>query len=211
TNAPATDIAAFALDVLDGRVEPDTAAALPDVLICTHGARDVCCGGAGMKFATEFASAHPELVVWRTSHLGGHRFAPTALTLPDGNLWAYCDEPLLAGILDRSVDVGSAAAHHRGCSAAPTAAQLVERAALLAEGWPLLDCTRMTGVDARSKDDGGGHDAWCEVRRPDGTGARYAGRVTVNRVVHVPPCGGTDLTDKARDYRLDNLTITPLA
>ena len=37
--------------------------------------------------------------MWRCSHTGGHRFAPTAITVADGRAWAYADADLLEGVL----------------------------------------------------------------------------------------------------------------
>ncbi|HEV7762737.1 MAG TPA: sucrase ferredoxin, partial [Acidimicrobiales bacterium] len=48
-----------------------------DVLVCTHGRRDVCCGSDGMRTYAQLAAlALPGVRLWRTSHTGGHRFAP---------------------------------------------------------------------------------------------------------------------------------------
>lgn len=198
----------LAVAALDGRSEPDPSLALPHVLVCSHGARDVCCGSFGTHLAADLSKVRPDVRVWRTSHLGGHRFAPTALTLPDGNVWAFLDVDLLAGILDRTADPAVAAQHYRGNSAARPEAQLAERSALAAEGWSLLEATRTTGADQRGP--GEAHAAWCEVRHPDGTGARYAGRVVVNRQVHLPPCGSTDANKAYHDLRIDDLVVTPL-
>ena len=61
----------------------------PQVLVCTHGSRDRCCGVLG---GVIFAQLKNQLnmmlpdAVWQVSHLGGHRFAPTALCLPLGLL-----------------------------------------------------------------------------------------------------------------------------
>lgn len=67
-------------------------------LVCTHGRRDRCCSlhGTGV-FAGLAAKRNQE--VWQCSHLGGHRFAATALHLPSGYLWGRLgadDAPLLA-------------------------------------------------------------------------------------------------------------------
>lgn len=66
------------------------ALAEPVYLVCTHGARDRCCAKWGMpvfqrlcQLAGEGAPAR----VWQASHLGGHRFAPVVLTLPDGYVY----------------------------------------------------------------------------------------------------------------------------
>lgn len=55
----------------------------PQILVCTNGKRDVCCALHGVALLRSLAAANvPGL--WETTHLGGHRFAPTLLTLPEG-------------------------------------------------------------------------------------------------------------------------------
>jgi hypothetical protein len=112
-----------------------------DVLICTHGARDACCGSMGTRLwrAAEHAGAN----VWRTSHTGGHRFAPTAVTFPDGNYWAHLDPDLLAGIVSRSLSPRVAAKHLRGCAALAPPLQVADRAVFAARGWDWLACARI--------------------------------------------------------------------
>lgn len=60
----------------------------PILLVCTHAKRDVCCAIKGRPIAQKLA-ADPSLadLVWETSHLGGHRFAATAVQLPHG--WVH--------------------------------------------------------------------------------------------------------------------------
>jgi hypothetical protein len=55
-------------------------------LVCTHGARDRCCAKWGVSLWEALRKREGERV-WQCSHLGGHRFAPTALALPSGLLW----------------------------------------------------------------------------------------------------------------------------
>jgi hypothetical protein len=62
------------------------------------------------------AEAERHVLVWRTSLTGGHRFAPTALLLAEGTLWADLDLDLLVGVSDRSLDVDEAARLYRGCA-----------------------------------------------------------------------------------------------
>jgi hypothetical protein len=55
----------------------------PLYLICTNARRDPCCARLGLpayKVMVNQAGSR----VWQCSHLGGHRFAPTALFLPHG-------------------------------------------------------------------------------------------------------------------------------
>lgn len=110
-----------------------------DVLVCGHGRRDACCGSAGVALAGQFREAgvgdpgaDGPVRVWRTSHLGGHRFAPTALTFPDGYAWAHLGPSDLAGLgTGRPVPLGSC----RGWSAVGAGpAQVADREGLALVG-----------------------------------------------------------------------------
>jgi hypothetical protein len=62
----------------------------PLLLVCTHGRRDRCCAVDGRALALSVVDAG-EQQVWECSHLGGHRFAPTALVLPTGYAYGRLD------------------------------------------------------------------------------------------------------------------------
>lgn len=53
--------------------------------VCTNGRRDQCCARSGVGLARSLAEQHPDQI-WECSHLGGHRFAPTALLWPTGQV-----------------------------------------------------------------------------------------------------------------------------
>lgn len=55
----------------------------PLILVCTHGRRDRCCAIAGVPVFRALHARQPQMV-WQTSHLGGHRFAATAVVFPAG-------------------------------------------------------------------------------------------------------------------------------
>lgn len=55
-------------------------------LVCTHGSRDRCCAKWGMPIFDALREHDPGRV-WQSSHLGGHRFAPTLVALPVGLMW----------------------------------------------------------------------------------------------------------------------------
>jgi hypothetical protein len=125
-----------------------------DVLVCSHGARDRCCGSLGTTLhAGAGARSRSDLHLHRTSHLGGHRFAPTAVLLPSGTAWAWLDDALLGAILDRRVPPAALAGHYRGSLAMPhPAAQVVEGAVFAAVGWDWLDHGREGSVVAEEGD-----------------------------------------------------------
>ncbi len=56
----------------------------PMVLVCTHGRRDVCCARLGRPLALLLDEQLPGQV-WETTHVGGDRFAPNVVSLPDGS------------------------------------------------------------------------------------------------------------------------------
>jgi hypothetical protein len=60
-----------------------TALARPVWLVCTHGRRDRCCARLGVPVWQALTDLGTE-DVWQCSHLGGHRFAATAVHLPSG-------------------------------------------------------------------------------------------------------------------------------
>ena len=67
----------------------------PLLLICTHDERDACCGLDGTALLE--AVSGPD--VFACSHLGGHRFAPTALVLPTGYLYGRLDPSSARAVL----------------------------------------------------------------------------------------------------------------
>ena len=110
-----------------------------DVLVCTHGSHDQCCARYGNPFYTQakrvVRSVDGDLQVWRCSHLGGHRFAPTAITFPDGRSYAKLDSLSLKSILSRSGAIELIEPIYRGSSLIPVELQVLERSLLLKFGW----------------------------------------------------------------------------
>jgi hypothetical protein len=72
-----------AADALIAASPPSSEPPQPLILVCAHGVHDVCCALRGRPVALELASRWPELV-WECSHIGGDRFAPNVVLLPDG-------------------------------------------------------------------------------------------------------------------------------
>jgi hypothetical protein len=71
------------LDLLNTEI-PEVAG--PQYFVCTNAKRDLCCA----KFGRPTYAALHKLIpnrVWQTTHVGGHRYAPNILTLPDANMY----------------------------------------------------------------------------------------------------------------------------
>lgn len=62
----------------------------PLILVCTHGVHDVCCALRGRPVALALAARWPDLV-WECTHIGGDRFAPNVVMLPDGFYYGNLD------------------------------------------------------------------------------------------------------------------------
>jgi hypothetical protein len=178
-------IAAQALDLVmtfDGDPVRGT-----DVLICGHGRRDVCCGSKGTALAAKLGRIPDALGdgvrLWRTSHLGGHRFAPTALVLPDATSWAFLDATALTQIVTRAAPPSGFSGCYRGCTGLANApAQAVERAVLCEAGWRVLDRPRRA-IQAL------GGEVTFEIREANGSLSAWRAIVTEGRRLPVASCG----------------------
>jgi hypothetical protein len=98
------------------------------LLVCTNSRRDRCCATFGRPLSAALAAMAPIAVVqtevWETSHLGGHRFAPTYVSLPDGYLFGGADA------------VFATTEACRGRTSLPPPAQVAELAVLRRHGEP---------------------------------------------------------------------------
>lgn len=110
-----------------------------DILICTHGSHDQCCARYGNPFYVQskrmVKSLNADVQVWRCSHFGGHRFAPTAITFPDGRVYARLNSFALKAILSRIGPMDFIESTYRGSSLLPSELQTLERSLLLRFGW----------------------------------------------------------------------------
>jgi hypothetical protein len=118
-----------------------------DLLVCTHGAEDACCGTFGFPLYRSLrqhyaAQSDGHLRVWRVSHIGGHRFAPTMLDFPLGPCWAHLDAETLDMVVRRQGPVERLRCHYRGLSGWDFFEQVAEREAFLQEGWAWTDYTK---------------------------------------------------------------------
>lgn len=171
-----------------------------EVLVCSHGARDRCCGGPGTRLAIEVRAALPDVRIRRTSHLGGHRFAPTALTLPDGRMWAFLDAEVLAGIVRRDVAPGEAREFYRGNVALDPWAQVVEGAVLEERGWSVADFDELTGTSETDGDRATVALTWST----EGTSDERTDVVEIARRYPVLQCGlaPTDAKKQSAEYAI---------
>jgi hypothetical protein len=167
-----------------GRAEGSSASS---AFICTHGGRDACCGASGTRLFEAARSAGYATRVWRTSHTGGHRFAPTALVFPEGTAWAHLTPELLAGILDRSAPVEECVPRFRGCAGLDgPQVQVVDREGFARHGWTWFDGRRLAEVVSRDE-----HRVAVRLvyELADGVSGCFRAEVDAHRMLPVPTCG----------------------
>jgi hypothetical protein len=153
-----------------------------DVLVCTHGTRDSCCGRRGAGLAAELAAAgfRAGVNLWRTSHMGGHRFAPTFMVLPQGTVWGFADADLVTRVVHQAGDFADVAAQYRGCGGLDgPQVQALEVEVLRRVGWRLLQTHRTGSFDGTTA-----QLTWQE----DGHAVAWSGQVGRGRTLPAPAC-----------------------
>jgi len=123
----------------------------PLLLVCSNSKRDQCCAIEGRPLATELAITSAGRV-WEASHLGGHRFAPTAVLLPHGLVHGRLDtssgERILATSATGRIDL--ATLRGRSCWSGPgQAAEVHVRETFGLDGLDdVIDVIEHVGPDA---------------------------------------------------------------
>ena len=110
------------------------------LLICTHSGRDQCCAVLGRRLMGETMDRlerHERATVWEASHIGGHRFAPTALSLPSGTVYGRLDLDDVLRIRADDEQRILSTRNYRGRSAFPQPLQVAEIA--IREATQILD------------------------------------------------------------------------
>lgn len=192
--------------VLDARCDDEGSPAPPDAVVCGHGRRDRCCGRLGVRLEVAARDRPRDVRLRRCSHLGGHRFAPTAMTMADGRMWAHLDETsldLLDGRLPTAADLTR---HYRGSTALEPWAQAAEREIVMRLGaqWPTCNLEQVCSTAA-------GDDSWAvqlRWRTPDGSRSRATVNVRAGGSIPTPVCGQPiDAAVKSsREYIVSDVT-----
>ena len=128
-----------------------------DFLICTHGSHDKCCARYGNPFYRQALKLKSELGwenarFWQASHIGGHRFAPTAIGFPDGRYYGGLDGDSISAIVQQAGDIRCFEKVYRGWGILPRKVQVLERQLLLERGWDWFNA-RVESEILREDDD----------------------------------------------------------
>ena len=151
-----------------------------EVAICAQGSHDICCGADGMRLVGQLDAVRPWVTVRKVSHTGGHRYAPTGLTFPDGRMWGFVSTEEMAAILDRDGSPSSVSDRCRGWMGTDGVGQVAERAVFaFIDDWSVDDVPRSVHTEA----EGDGWDCTVEL-----AGRSFAVRVEAGRSVPTIAC-----------------------
>ena len=181
-----------------------------DLLVCTHGRRDAACGKLGYGLYETLRRRYAEasggrLRVWRTSHLGGHRFAPTLLDLPEGRLWGHLEPWALENLVLRGGAVSELGRFYRGWAGMRFYEQIAEREIFVREGWAWT-VYRKAGRTLEVDEENERARVRVEYAAPDG-GASGVYEATVERSGSAMTLAnsGPDPLTEAKQYRVGRL------
>ncbi len=152
-----------------------------DILVCTHGNHDKCCARYGNPFYFHATNTVAELNLdhvrlWKSSHFGGHRFAPTMIDLPEGRYYGRLNQESFHSILTRSGDIQQMNGIYRGWGILPGAMQVLERELMLHYGWDWLE-NKVAGKILEESSDGNTIQAELVVEQPDGDIHNYLAKI----------------------------------
>jgi len=181
--------------------EPDTR----DLLVCTHGSRDACCGKFGYPVYNLLTRrfAGPQLRVWRASHIGEHRFSPTLMDFPEGRYWGHLEPWAAEAIARQDGEAAAVSGFCRGWAGLEGRfEQLAERELLARHGWEWTRYRR----EARTLSEGeGGAEVVVEYETLGGEGGAYTATVERSGAVMTLSDTGTDPLEEEPQYRVVRL------
>ena len=146
-----------------------------DILVCTHGSHDKCCARYGNPFyfyaQDTIANLGSEnLRIWKSSHFGGHRFAPTMIDLPEGRYYGVLDQDSFKSILTRTGDIQCLNKVYRGWGILPVPLQILEKELILRHGWDWFNYQVVGKILEKSLDN---HTILAELSFEDQSGSLY--------------------------------------
>ena len=105
---------------------------LNEIFVCIHGERDQCCGKYGLHLYQDFQNQisskfHSQFRVWKSTHIGGHRYAPTFYEAPSMRWYGLFDSNDIPYFLNREEPHFKVKNNYRGING------IMNKYALLAE------------------------------------------------------------------------------
>lgn len=220
---PEEEIVPFVETLAEGpdrlsRFEPyeEDASRVRDILVCTHGSHDACCGKFGFPLYETLrhgyaAVSEERLRVWRTSHIGGHRFAPTLIDLPEGRYWGRLEPEALENLVLRNGSVSGLGRFYRGWAGlSGKLERIAEREIFVREGWEWIHYSK-SGETLEVADNEERAEVRIEYVTPGGDAGAYEATVEANGTVMTLCDSGRGPLEEAKQYRVSRLERVPSA
>jgi hypothetical protein len=195
------------------RYEEDTSR-VRDILVCTHGSHDACCGKFGypvyetLRYGYAGASKR-QLRVWRTSHIGGHRFAPTLIDFPEGRYWGHLEPEALEKLVLRKGPVSELGRFYRGLAGlSGKFEQIAEREIFMREGWEWTRYLK-SGKTLEADETEDRAEVRIEYATPSGNTGAYEATVEANGTVMTLSNSGSEPLQEVKQYRVSRLERVP--
>src|SRR5918997_2917914 len=195
------------------RYEEDTSGGR-DLLVCTHGSHDACCGKFGYPVYESLRNGNggaweKQLGVWRTSHIGGHRFAPTLIDFPEGRYWGHLEPEALEKLVLRKGPVSELGRFYRGLAGlSGKFEQIAEREIFMREGWEWTRYPK-SGKTLEADETEDRAEVRIEYATPSGNTGAYEATVEANGTVMTLSNSGSDPLQEAKQYRVSRLERVP--
>jgi hypothetical protein len=99
-----------------------------EMLVCTHGNVDIACSRFGYPIYEKLRKEYSDdnLRIWRCSHIGGHRFAPTLIDFPSGRYWGHLNLDILDTLIRHPENINILRPYYRGWSGLSSLEQIFE-------------------------------------------------------------------------------------
>lgn len=115
-----------------------------EIFICVHGTRDQCCGKYGIQLYHTFKETVDRLNlnyrIWKSSHIGGHRYAPTFFEAPSMRWYGLFTLNSVEAYLTRNQNNFSVINNYRGMSGISNKlASLIENELFKEYSWEWLN------------------------------------------------------------------------
>ena len=139
------DLTGTPIDTLVENQALGTVLETPRYFVCTNGQRDLCCARFGLPAYAKLRELVGERA-WQTTHLGGHRFAPNVLVLPQGVLYGRVTPEDVDAFVGAVESGGMPGGKLRGRSSYPKHVQAAEGVA----GCGALELLHVEGDESRA-------------------------------------------------------------
>lgn len=182
-----------------------------DLFVCTHGRHDTCCGTFGFPIYDALRNGYAvdtaaRIRVWQISHVGGHRYAPNIVDMPQGLNWVRIGLDELEALVHRDRPPSELKGHYRGRLGLDSLyEQLAERELLVREGWDWT-ARPMSGQVLELSNDGTRAEVRIETSGSDGRPPEaYEATVVQTGAVPRVGCPGGEASGEATQFTVSRL------